>query len=94
MIYFLYFVNASLNLLSETVIEPNYLQTAVLDALHYYRDKGWKKDIVILPTGTGKTFLSAFDTLNTKGRILFIVHRLNILSQSKEAFEKSTQTKK
>ncbi|MDR2171525.1 MAG: DEAD/DEAH box helicase family protein, partial [Planctomycetaceae bacterium] len=75
-------------LISETIIEPNYLQTEVLDALHYYRGKGWKKGVVILPTGTGKTFLSAFDTLNAKGRTLFIVHRLDILSQSKEAFEK------
>jgi len=75
-------------LIFETVIEPNYLQKNVLEALDYYRNRGWKKGIVILPTGTGKTFLSAFDTLNAKGRVLFIVHRLDILSQSKEAFEK------
>jgi superfamily II DNA or RNA helicase len=75
-------------LISEIVIEPNHLQKNVLYALDYYRGKGWKKGIVILPTGTGKTFLSAFDTLNTNGRILFIVHRLDILNQSKEAFEK------
>ncbi len=75
-------------LLSETAIQPNYLQSEVLNALQFYREKGWKKGIVILPTGTGKTYLSAFDTLQTKGRILFIVHRLDILSQSKEAFER------
>jgi len=75
-------------LISETVIEPNYLQKEVLESLNYYRAKGWKKGVVILPTGTGKTFLSAFDTLNAKGRVLFIVHRLDILSQSREAFEK------
>ena len=75
-------------LISETVIEPNYLQKEVLEALGYYRNKGWKKGVVVLPTGTGKTFLSAFDTLHAKGRVLFIVHRLDILSQSKEAFEK------
>jgi superfamily II DNA or RNA helicase len=75
-------------LISEMVIEPNYLQKKVLETLNYYRGKGWKKGVVILPTGTGKTFLSAFDTLNAKGRVLFIVHRLDILSQSKEAFEK------
>lgn len=75
-------------LLSEKIIEPNYLQGIVLDALRYYRGKSWKKGIVVLPTGTGKTFLSAFDTLNVSGRILFIVHRLDILSQSREAFEK------
>jgi superfamily II DNA or RNA helicase len=75
-------------LISETIIEPNYLQREALAALDYYRKKGWKKGIVVLPTGTGKTFLSAFDTTNVKGRILFLVHRLDILSQSKEAFEK------
>lgn len=76
------------SLLSDTIIEPNYLQINVLAALDYYRGRGWKKGVVILPTGTGKTFLSAFDSLKVQGRILFIVHRLDILSQSKEAFEK------
>lgn len=47
-----------------------------------------EKSIVVLPTGTGKTFLSAFDAKKIDGRVLFIVHRLDILSQSKEAFEK------
>ena len=75
-------------LISETVIEPNYLQREVLGSLDYFRGKGWKKGIVVLPTGTGKTFLSAFDTLNVSGRILFIVHRLDILTQSRDAFEK------
>lgn len=74
--------------LSKALIEPHYLQREVLDALRFYRERGWKKGIVVLPTGTGKTFLSAFDTLNASGRILFVVHRLDILSQSKEAFEK------
>lgn len=75
-------------LISATIITPNYLQEEVLKALDLYRERGWQKGIVVLPTGTGKTYLSAFDTLKTKGRILFIVHRLDILSQSKEAFEK------
>lgn len=75
-------------IISNNLIEPNYLQEKVLEALDYYRTKGWKKGIVILPTGTGKTYLSAFDTLKASGKILFIVHRLDILKQSKEAFEK------
>ncbi|MFV9483254.1 DEAD/DEAH box helicase family protein [Christiangramia sp. ASW11-125] len=75
-------------LLSEAVVTPNYLQEQVLDSLNYYRSKGWKKGIVILPTGTGKTYLSAFDSQNAEGRILFVVHRLDILAQSKAAFEK------
>jgi superfamily II DNA or RNA helicase len=75
-------------LLSEAVVTPNYLQEQVLDSLKYYRNKGWKKGIVILPTGTGKTYLSAFDSQNAEGRILFVVHRLDILAQSKSTFEK------
>lgn len=75
-------------LISTTIIKPNYLQKEVLKALELYRERGWQKGIVVLPTGTGKTYLSAFDTLRTEGRILFIVHRLDILSQSKEAFER------
>ncbi|WP_333852807.1 DEAD/DEAH box helicase family protein [Epilithonimonas sp.] len=75
-------------ILSDVLIKPNYLQNQVLESLDYYRSKGWKKGIVVLPTGTGKTYLSAFDTLKTSGRILFIVHRLDILKQSKDAFEK------
>jgi len=74
-------------LISATIIRPNYLQGEVLKALDLYRAKGWQKGIVVLPTGTGKTYLSAFDTLKTDGRVLFIVHRLDILSQSKESFE-------
>ena len=75
-------------ILSEETIKPNYLQQQVLDALDFYRKQGHKKGVVILPTGTGKTYLSAFDTLNAKGRILFIVHKLDILSQSRESYER------
>ena len=74
-------------LISEEAIKPHYLQKMALDALDFYRDKGWRKGIVVLPTGTGKTYLSAFDAKKFDGRVLFIVHRLDILSQSKEAFE-------
>lgn len=75
-------------LISQDAIKPHYLQKMALDALDFYREKGWKKGIVVLPTGTGKTFLSAFDAKKFNGRVLFIVHRLDILNQSKEAFEK------
>lgn len=75
-------------ILAEGLIEPNHLQQQALNDLDVRRNVGWKKGIVVLPTGTGKTFLSAFDTKKVAGKILFIVHRLDILSQSKEAFEK------
>jgi superfamily II DNA or RNA helicase len=76
-------------LISEFSIKPNYLQKTALEALDFYRKKsGWKKGIVVLPTGTGKTFLSAFDAQRFGGRTLYIVHRLDILNQSREAFQK------
>lgn len=75
-------------LLSEKLIEPTFLQKEVLEALDFYRSKGWTKGLVILPTGTGKTFLSALDAHKVKGKILFVVHRLDILSQNKEAYQK------
>ncbi len=75
-------------LLPKQSIEPTYLQNEVLQALDFYREKGWRKGLVVLPTGTGKTFLSALDAQKVTGKILFVVHRLDILSQNKEAFEK------
>lgn len=41
-----------------------------------------------MPTGTGKTILSALDAKRFGGKILFIVHRLDILQQSIEAYKK------
>lgn len=75
-------------LLSESLVKPNHLQQEALQQLDLRRSLGWKKGIVVLPTGTGKTFLAAFDAKKATGKILFIVHRLDILSQSKDAFEK------
>lgn len=73
-------------LVSPQSITPNPIQKMALDALDFYRNNGWKKGIVVMPTGTGKTFLSVFDSKRAGGRVLFIVHRLDILSQSKDAF--------
>ncbi len=75
-------------LISEDAIQPHFLQKTALKALTLYREKGWKKGVVVLPTGTGKTFLSAFDAKKANGKVLFIVHRLDILNQAKNAFEK------
>jgi len=68
--------------------KPRRLQILAMEALDYYRAKGWKKAVVILPTGTGKTFLSAWDSQKVHGKVLFIVHRLEILKQSRETFAK------
>ncbi|WP_414575101.1 DEAD/DEAH box helicase family protein [Anabaena sp. CCY 9402-a] len=75
-------------LLTEYILAPTTLQEEVLQALNFYRnERGWKKGIVVLPTGTGKTILSALDSMNTSERVLFMVHRLDILAQSIEAYK-------
>ena len=76
------------DLIDMPIPTPHPLQTKALEALDYYREHGWTKGVVILPTGTGKTFLAAWDSRKVTGKILFIVHRLEILKQSKETFEK------
>nr|WP_121980400.1 DEAD/DEAH box helicase family protein [Prolinoborus fasciculus] len=44
--------------------------------------------LLISATGTGKTYLSAFDIRNFKAKsILFIVHRENILIDAQQAFK-------
>ena len=48
--------------LSAYTLPPAERQGAALDALAYYRDqRRWKKGVIILPTGAGKTVLSALD---------------------------------
>jgi superfamily II DNA or RNA helicase len=74
-------------LLGENPVKPNPLQKRALENLDFYRNKkGWQKGVVVLPTGTGKTILSALDVKRVGGRALFFVHRLDILKQSIEAY--------
>ena len=47
------------------------------------------KGLVISATGTGKTYLSAFDVRSfAPKRMLFIVHREQILNKAKEDFQR------
>jgi superfamily II DNA or RNA helicase len=74
-------------LLGEYKLQPNQIQEEALQALSFYRERGWRKGVVVLPTGTGKTVLSALDSKRVCGRVLFIVHRLDILKQSIDAYK-------
>jgi len=67
--------------------EPNDVQLEALDALHATRDAGYRRALVVLATGMGKTWLSAFDAraINAK-RILFVAHREEILDQAERTF--------
>lgn len=68
---------------------PNQMQQAAMKKLASLRNRGEKKALVIAATGTGKTYMSAFDAKQFEPkRLLFIVHREEILQSAKETFEK------
>ncbi|MDS1314332.1 DEAD/DEAH box helicase [Aliarcobacter butzleri] len=69
-------------------IKTNFMQEKALEKLENLRKKGENKALIIAATGTGKTYLSAFDVKNFKAKtILFLVHRENILIKAKQSFE-------
>ncbi|KLD98888.1 DEAD/DEAH box helicase [Aliarcobacter butzleri] len=69
-------------------IKTNFMQEKALEKLENLRKKGENKALIIAATGTGKTYLSAFDVKNFKAKtMLFLVHRENILIKAKESFE-------
>lgn len=76
------------NPLEEAVnIKPNNMQKAALQEIQAVRESGKDKGLVISATGTGKTYLSAFDVRNfAPKRMLFIVHREQILQKAKSDF--------
>ncbi|HEL2442344.1 TPA: DEAD/DEAH box helicase [Streptococcus suis] len=70
-------------------IRPNKMQEQALEGLATVREKGAQKALVISATGTGKTYLSAFDVKQyNPDRMLFIVHREQILQKSLKDFQK------
>ncbi len=69
-------------------IKVNSMQKQALEQLEFLRLKKENKALIIAATGSGKTFLSAFDVKNYKAKkLLFIVHRENILIKAKQSFE-------
>ncbi|MGV3088565.1 DEAD/DEAH box helicase [Streptococcus suis] len=70
-------------------IRPNKMQEQALEGLATVRKNGAQKALVISATGTGKTYLSAFDVKQyNPDRMLFIVHREQILQKSLKDFQK------
>ena len=69
--------------------EPSSVQKRALVALAETREKGFRRGLVVLATGLGKTWLSAFDA-NQVGarRILFVAHREEILTQAAQTFQR------
>lgn len=68
-------------------ITPNSMQSEALKNLEAIRVNN-NKALIISATGTGKTFLAAFDAkaFNPK-KLLFVVHRLNIAKKAMETFQ-------
>jgi hypothetical protein len=86
---------AAPELLTAYALDPTEIQLEALHALDFHRKTmGWTRAVVVMPTGTGKTILSALDGQRFGGKILFLVHRLDILSQSIDAFRKVWPTLK
>ena len=72
----------------ETNITPNSMQREALKNLHNLRAENKKKALIISATGTGKTYLSAFDAKAFKPKkLLFVVHRLTIAKDSLNTFK-------
>lgn len=70
-------------------INPNKMQKRAMENLERLRAHGEKRALVIAATGTGKTYMSAFDVMQySPKRMLFIVHREEILKKAKETFDK------
>ncbi|MGI6110015.1 MAG: DUF3427 domain-containing protein, partial [Eubacteriaceae bacterium] len=75
-------------------LRPFSYQQEILDELEAERTiRGHYKNLVVAATGTGKTMITAFDYKRFlkehpegPGRLLFIAHRKEILSQSLDAF--------
>jgi superfamily II DNA or RNA helicase/diadenosine tetraphosphate (Ap4A) HIT family hydrolase len=72
---------------------PHSIQREALVALEQTRREGNSAGLVVLATGLGKTWLSAFDSCGrgaTSGfrRILFVAHRDEILTQARATFRR------
>ncbi len=70
-------------------VKPNSMQRGALKELRRYRDLGVDKALVVAATGSGKTYLAAFDARNfSPNRLLYIVHRDTILNDALNTFKK------
>lgn len=73
-------------------ITPHPFQERVLESLQASRSTGSYRNLVVAATGTGKTVMAAFDYARFKGanpansRLLFVVHRKEILEQARDCF--------
>ena len=79
-----------LSLLVDVAPKPH--QDVVLEALEAERRRGYHRNLVVAATGTGKTWIAAFDFKQLRdqgagGSLLFVAHREEILRQSQQVFQ-------
>lgn len=81
--------NNMMDKLQNKTLEPNLMQVEALKNLKDLRLQNKNKALLVSATGTGKTYLSAFDVreMNPK-KFLFIVHRANIAKTAMNSFIK------
>lgn len=70
-------------------LKPNSMQLQAVEALNKLREAGETKALAVAATGTGKTYMAAFDVQTVKPKkMLFLVHREMILEKAIESFAK------
>lgn len=73
----------------EETISPNSMQRAALGNIEKLRLGGAQRALLISATGTGKTYLSAFDVkVFNPRKFLFVVHRENIARAAMKSYRK------
>ncbi len=85
-------LSGQFKLVSKSIVggsfEPNEMQIDALKNIDKLRHEGKTKALLISATGTGKTYLSAFDAKNFKpNRLLFVVHRANIAKAAMKTYK-------
>lgn len=80
--------NTKVPSLAQYKLKPNKMQTSAINSLKKLRLEGKTKALLISATGTGKTYLSAFDVREfNPNKGLFIVHREQIAKQALESYQ-------
>lgn len=80
------------DVLKSIVLLPHPYQVKMLESLMVERDNNQSRHLVVSATGTGKTMVAAFDygrmigRLHREPKLLYIVHRLDILRGAAEKY--------
>jgi superfamily II DNA or RNA helicase/HKD family nuclease len=77
--------------LSPTEVRPYPFQERLLEQIELSRGRGYRRNLLVAATGTGKTVMAALDYQRLRqrlprARLLFVAHREEILTQSRNTF--------